>query len=89
VVAGGDGTFIESPPSQLILTVIDDDNDWIEIDVKNQVLKAFNRTNMSDKFEFDLMISLPQYMEIEETGSSLKLSKTTLNEWKVRYKQMK
>lgn len=89
VVAGGEGTFIESTPSELILTVINEGNEWIEFDVKEQVLKAFNRKNMSDEFEFDLMLSLPQYMELEESGSSFKISKTTINEWKVKYKMNK
>ncbi|WP_066320442.1 hypothetical protein [Bacillus sp. FJAT-29814] len=85
IVGGGYGTFIESTSSELILTLIDEENNLIEIDVKKQLLPAIGRKNLGEKLEFDLFVSMPQYVEIVEKGNSYRLSNNSVKEWKANF----
>ena len=75
------GTGYEFEESELVLSVSTDENKEIHIDIRKDILKAFGRKKMSDKFYNMLLMTKPEYVDVFKKEDYY-VSKTSLSKWK-------
>lgn len=74
------GTGYEFEGSELILNVSTDKNVEICIDIREDILEAFNRKRMSDKFYNMLQMTKPEYIDVFKKEDYY-VPKTSLRKW--------